>query len=103
VGQLIGAAIAVGVLSRLLFASTKNWPHSTWKIFFINILSALLSISWAIIGHAVSAGGVLGQVGRIFVVYGAAHALSSQSTFYAIALELKARNVYKLASSRIFE
>jgi hypothetical protein len=75
VGQLIGAVIAVGALSRLLFACTKSWPYSSWKLLFINILSGVLSISWAIIGYAVSAGGVLGQAGRLFIVYGSAQCL----------------------------
>jgi hypothetical protein len=75
VGQLIGAVIAVTALSRILFAGTKSWPLSAWKLFYINILSAVLAISWAIIGNGISAGGTFSNVGRSFVIYGSAQCL----------------------------
>jgi hypothetical protein len=74
-GQLVGAIIAVTILSRILMAGTKSWPLSAWKLFYINILTAVLSISWAIIGNAISAGGTLSNVGQSFVVYGSAQCL----------------------------
>jgi hypothetical protein len=74
-GMLVGAVIAVTVLSRILLAGTKGWPLSKWKLFYINIISAIISISWAIIGNAISAGGTLSNMGRSFVVYGSAQCL----------------------------
>jgi hypothetical protein len=49
-GQLIGAIIAVAILSRILFAGAKGWPSSFWKLCYVNALSAILAISWAIVG-----------------------------------------------------
>ena len=74
-GQLVGAIIAVTVLSRILLSGTKSWPSSPWKLFYVNLLTAIISISWAIIGTAISAGGMLLHVGQSFAVYGSAQCL----------------------------
>jgi hypothetical protein len=46
-------------------AFTTAWPTSAGKLIYINVLSTMLSISWAVIGSAISAGGVLTGVGFI--------------------------------------
>jgi hypothetical protein len=74
-GSLFGATIAVTILSRILMAGTKDWPLSSWKLFYINALTAALAISWAIVGSAISAGGTLTHVAERFAIYGSAQLL----------------------------
>jgi hypothetical protein len=69
-GQLFGAIIAVTILSRILFLGTKGWPLSAWKLIYINMLSAIISILLTIIGSAVSGGGMLIHIGQAFAIYG---------------------------------
>ena len=74
-GMLVGAIIAVFILSRILLVGTKGWPVSKWKLVYINLISASLSISWAIIGNGISAGGTFANVAQSFAVYGSAQCL----------------------------
>lgn len=74
-GMLMGALLPAIIISRVLLFGAKGWALSAWKLFYINILSAMICILLAIIGNAVSAGGVLSNVGESIAVYGFAQCL----------------------------